>query len=54
MREKIHTILILLFLSPALCLATTIAFYTDGVIQEGDEYVSVGVYNNARGCPRCS
>jgi len=27
--------------------ATTIAFYTDGVIQEGDEYVSVGVYNDA-------
>jgi hypothetical protein len=27
--------------------ATTIAFFTDGVIQEGDEYVSVGVYSNA-------
>ena len=48
MREKIHTILMFLLLSPALCHATNIAFYTDGVIQEGDEYVSVGVYNNAR------
>ena len=47
MREKIQDILILVFLLPALCNATTVAFYTDGVIQEGDEYVSVGVYNDA-------
>jgi hypothetical protein len=48
MRGKIHNILIFLFLSPALCHATTIAFYTDGVIQEGDVYDYVSVYNNAK------
>ena len=51
MREKIIDILILMLLSPALCLATlatNIDFYTDGVIQEGDEYRYVGVYNNAK------
>jgi hypothetical protein len=48
MRGKIHNILILVFLSPALCRATTVAFYTDGVIKGGDEYSYVGVYNNAK------
>lgn len=47
MRGKIQDILILVFLSPALCHATTIAFYTDGVIQDGDVYSYVDVYNNA-------
>jgi len=47
MREKIQDILILVFLLPALCQATTVAFYTDGVIQEGDVYSYVYVYNNA-------
>jgi hypothetical protein len=48
MREKIHTILILMLLSPALCQATIVAFYTDGVIQDGDVYDYVSVYNNAK------
>jgi hypothetical protein len=47
MRGKIQDILILLFLSPALCQATIVAFYTDGVIQDGDVYDYVSVYNDA-------
>jgi len=47
MREKIHTILILVLLSPALCQATIVAFYTDGLIQDGDVYDYVSVYNDA-------
>jgi hypothetical protein len=48
MRGKIQDILILVFLLPALCHATTVAFYTDGVIQDGDVYDYVSVYNNAK------
>jgi hypothetical protein len=50
-KQKVRVFLVclicMLFLSPALCRATIVAFYTDGVIKDGDEYVSVGVYDNA-------
>lgn len=50
-KQKVRVFLVclicMLFLSPALCHATTVAFYTDGVIQEGDEYRYVSVYNDA-------
>jgi len=48
MRGRIQYILILLLLMPALCQATIVAFYTDGVIQDGDVYDYVSVYNNAK------
>jgi len=47
-RKKILTILTaVILLGASEAWATSIAFYEDGVIQEGDEYVSVGVFNDA-------
>ena len=47
-RKKILTILtVVILLGACNVQATTIAFYSDGVIQEGDEYSYVGVYDDA-------
>ena len=47
MRKKIPEIVILLLFMPVLCQATTIEFYTDGTIEDGDIYTGVDVYDNA-------